>query len=438
MEVFCLKKIEVFDGNELRNEIPIENLISARSFFMGIDDKNRHIQIPLTDDLFSKNMLFMGGIGTGKTNALFQLVAQLRQNITSNDVMIIFDTKGDFYREFFRPGDVVISNDRKATGCQGTDYWNLFNEIERDEHMDENITEIAKTLFHEHVDRSSQPFFPKAAQDLFSAILTLFCRGQIELPVDNQGLRTFLNRIVSSELRELLLRSSDLRSIVSYISDDRSPQTQGILSELQQLSREILLGNFMKSGNISIRQLVRQKGGRVIFIEYDLGIGSMLTPIYRLLFDMAIKESLCRGKSEGNVWFIADEFRLIPHLQHISDGVNFGRSLGVKFLIGVQNVDQIYEAYGQSQAKSILSGFSTTIAFRMNDYGTREFVKGIFGANRKKETYLSAIQSRGISENIRDAHVVEDWDISNLQTGEAIIGFPGKGPFKFIFNLYQK
>jgi type IV secretory pathway TraG/TraD family ATPase VirD4 len=64
------------------------------------------------------------------------------------------------------------------------------------------------------------------------------------------------------------------------------------------------------------------------------------------MLDMAIKEALGRKKSEGNVWFVIDEFRLIPNLQHVDDGVNFGRSLGAKFIIGVQNVEQVFHAYG--------------------------------------------------------------------------------------------
>ena len=75
-----------------------------------------------------------------------------------------------------------------------------------------------------------------------------------------------------------------------------------------------------------MRQIVRRKGGKVVFIEYDTGIGNMLTPIYKLLIDLAIKEALCRKNNEGNVYFILDEFRLLPHLEHIDNGVNFGRS----------------------------------------------------------------------------------------------------------------
>jgi len=186
-----------------------------------------------------------------------------------------------------------------------------------------------------------------------------------------------------------------------------------------------------------VRDAIRRKGGHCIFIEYDLGIGNLLTPIYRLLLDLAIKESLCREKSEGNVWFIIDEFRLLPNLQHVDSGVNFGRSLGAKFMIGAQSIEQIFHGYGESLARSILSGFMTTVAFRVNDATTREFIKGLFGKNRKREAYMAAVQTRGIVENVRDANVVEDWDITNLPTGQAILGVPGNMPFLFQFDRHK-
>ena len=428
-----MKQIEVFDGNRLYDQpipYPVSNPICA---FWGTDKNNAKITVPMDTELLSRHLMFLGGIGTGKTNALNQIIAQLRRSMTTNDVMIIFDTKGDFYNAFYRPGDVVISNDNTATGPNGVDYWNIFNEIENDEHMEENIVEISKTLFHQKLEKTNQPFFPNAAKDLFAAVLTHFTRNRATLKGDNQSLRAFLDSSPTAELREMLAQHSDMKAMVSYISDDRSPQTQGVMSELQQISREILLGNFKKPGTLSMRDLVRAKGGRFVFIEYDISVGAMLSPIYTLLFDMAIKEALGRRKSEGNVYFIADEFRLIPNLQHVDDAVNFGRSMGVKFMIGIQNVEQVYECYGEERARSIMSGFLTSIAFRVNDASSKKYIKDLHGENRKKETYMSAVQTRGITENIREAFVVEDWDISNLSLGEAIIGLPGKPPFLFKF-----
>ncbi|MCS7290599.1 MAG: type IV secretion system DNA-binding domain-containing protein [Roseiflexus sp.] len=431
-----MKKIEVFEGHELKPAPPALRSAGARCYFIGVDMAGKDVTVPLYDDLLSRHLLFLGGIGTGKTNAIFQLIAQLRRSMTDQDVMLIFDTKGDFYQEFYRQGDIVISNDAKATGSSGPDYWNIFCEIGQGEAVEANIVEIARTLFFEKTQRSHQPFFSNAARDLFTAILLHFARSNNREGMNNALLRIFLDQSSSADLRAMLQSHDDLKAIVSYIADDRSPQTQGVISELQQMLREIFIGNFRKPGRLSIRESIRQKGGRAIFVEYDLGIGNMLTPIYRLLLDLAIKEALCWEKSEGNVWFIIDEFRLVPNLQHVDDGVNFGRSLGAKFIIGVQNVEQVFHAYGESLARSILSGFMTTVSFRVSDATTRSYIQGLFGKNRKRESYLSHVQSRGLVEQVREANVVEDWDITSLPPGRAVIGLPGQEPFLFQFKRY--
>lgn len=430
-----MKKIEVFEGQKLGLVPPNIGNISARCYLFGVDPTP--ITIPLVDDLFSRHMLFIGGIGTGKTNAIFQILSQLRQGMTDNDVLLIFDSKGDFYEEFYLPGDTVISSDDKATGADGPDYWNIFREISQKDGLEEDTIEITRNLFYERTERSNQPFFPNAARDLFAAILLHFSRTAAYADMNNARLRSFLDQSPASELRKMLQNHDDLKAIVSYIADDRSPQTQGVVSELLQMVREIFAGNFRRAGTLSVRDAIRNKGGRAIFIEYDLGLGNMLTPIYRLLLDLAIKEALSRKKSEGNVWFVIDEFRLVPNLQHVDDGINFGRSLGAKFIIGLQNVEQIFYAYGEPLARSILSGFMTTFAFYMNDSASREFIQGLFGKNRKLETFSSAIANRGLIEQVREANVVEDWDISNLPVGRAIIGLPGHEPFLFQFKQYS-
>lgn len=431
-----MKNVSVYEGQELKKQPPMLAGGAPRARLIGNNPNGQESVVNLSDELFSRHVLFLGGIGTGKTNAIYQIMAQLRQSMTPNDVMLVFDTKGDYYSQFYRPGDIVISNDEKACGPHGQDYWNIFKELEVDPALEETIIEITRTLFYEKVQRSNQPFFPNAAKDILTAILLHFCRTADKTRSNNLALRNFLNESPAGVIREMLQQHNDLKAIVSYIAEDRSPQTQGVISELQQMVREILVGNFSKPGSLSLRQAIRNKGGRAIFVEYDLGIGNMLTPIYRLLLDLSIKEALCRKKSEGNVWFIIDEFRLVPNLQHVDDGVNFGRSLGAKFMIGVQNVEQVFHAYGEAQARSILSGFITTVAFRVNDAATRTFIQELFGKNRKKETYLSTVQARGIVENVREANVVEDWDITSLNIGEAIIGLPGLEPFTFQFKKF--
>lgn len=73
-------------------------------------------------------------------------------------------------------------------------------------------------------------------------------------------------------------------------------QALGVMSDLRQVCSEVFIGNFKKDGDFSIREFIRNKGGKILFIEYDISIGSVLGPIYKLLFDLAIKEALSRKK----------------------------------------------------------------------------------------------------------------------------------------------
>lgn len=430
-------KSSVLFGEELRKEPPQFSGEPAMCMLSGTAKDGKQYKIPLTKSILSKHVMLLGGIGTGKTNTFFQIVSQLKETMGNEDVMIVFDTKGDFYKEFYRPGDIVISNDETATGGDELDYWNIFNEIDDDAHLMENVIEIAKAVFAEACEKTNQVFFPNAAKDLFMATLLHFWRSVSPSQCTNKKLMEFLSYTPSNEFRDMIMQYPDLRAMSSYIANDDSAQTQGVMSELQQVVREIFIGNFAKNGTLSLKNLVRNKGGKTVFIEYDLSLGSMLTPIYSLMFDIAIKTALGRKRSEGNVYFITDEFRLLPDLKHIDDAVNFGRSLGIKFMIGIQNVEQIYDNYEEERARSILSGFSTSFTFRLIDEKSREYVKGIFGKNRKSDVYMPVVQTKGLMEEQRDGNVVEDWDITGLKIGEAIVGLPGEEPFTFRFDEYK-
>ena len=430
------EEYEVLFGDGLSDKVSMRFKEKQCGIIPGVSGNGTHCGLFLNQEAFSKHILLLGGIGTGKTNTMYHLMDTINENLTEEDVVVIFDAKGDFYEKFYRPGDVVISNDETATGPDGWNYWNIFNEIYLGPQMEENIREIAKMLFAEACEKTNQIFFPAAARDIFSAILIHFIKNRPPKERTNRCLLEFISSATSAELRAILNADPSTRAMTSYISIDDSPQTQGVLAELQQVTREVFAGAFAEHGTLSVRGLVREKKGRKICVEYDLSIGKTLTPIYSLLFDLAIKEALSRKRSAGNVYFITDEFRLLPHLEHIDDAVNFGRSLGVKFIVGIQNVEQIYDNYGEERARSIMSGFSSLIAFRVNDAKSREYIKDVFGKNIKLERYTPTIATKGVIEEKREAYVVEDWDLTRLQIGEAIIGFPGEEPFKFKFDLY--
>ncbi len=402
----------------------------------------------LDRSILSKHMLLLGGTGCGKTNTFFHLVDQLKSGMTDNDTMIIFDTKGDYIKKFYDPYyDSVIS----ATDMIGytVSNWNLFKEIlidgfENKEACESAIAEISWSLFSGSIkNNNSNPFFPNAARDLFASILTWAVRtagGDPELIdkyLDNEYLKSLLDTLSAKGLREMLSKYRDQQAALTYIGDGENPQGLGVFAELQSVLRNVLVGSFAKRGDFSIREFIRKRGGRALFIEYDLDRGSTLTPIYKLLIDLALKETMgSHEKSKvsagtcGNVYIFCDEFKLLPDLVHIEDAVNFGRSMGVKVFAGLQSIEQLTENYGESRGKNIAAGFSTVLSFRANDEISRNFTVGLHGKNYyiEHETYMSGEKKIG--------NTVEDWDIIGLGVGEAIVGITGEKPYRFKFDLY--
>jgi len=397
----------------------------------------------LDNDVLSKHTMLIGGTGCGKTTLFYHFVSQIKCNMTKDDVMIIFDSKGDFYSKFYnKSNDLVIGNSRQYSS--DSEHWNIYKEILADGWEDRdfiiNTQEVCKSFFEERTKNTTNAFFPNAARDLLAAVITAFIReGKKDPAVKkeffyNQKLKEFLDLSDPQMIMDLLVDSPDANAVMSYISGYNA-QSQGVLSEMYSIIREILIGVFAEKGTFSMREFVRGKGNKTLFIEYDLSIGSMLTPVYRLMFDLALKEALGRNKPQGNVYLICDEFKLLPHLRHIDDGVNFGRSLGVKVFAGVQSIEQLYEIYGQSRGRNIAAGFSSVYAFRSNDTATRDFISGLFGKNIVLEKYQRL--DNQIIEEKRNGQTVEDWDLNSLKVGEAIVGLPFSQPFRFYFDGYS-
>lgn len=429
-------------GNILSKSTPPE--INNPSISIGGVCNGSRAYLSLNESILSRHMMLIGGTGCGKTNTFFHLVNQVKRSMTEDDVMIVFDTKGDYYKSFYNNHSDFIISTSSAFESQAT-VWNVFDEILLDG-LDEkkvaaNISEISWGLFSESIEKNtSNPFFPNAARDLFASILTCIVRyteGRkewIDQYLNNEFLRNKLDTMDAKAIKELLCDYSDQAAVMSYIGNGENSQGLGVLAEMQTVIRKIFVGAFASQGNFSVRNFVRQKGAKTLFIEYDLSRGAVLTPIYKLLIDLALKEAMSRNQ-RGNVYVFCDEFKLLPSLQHIEDAVNFGRSLGVKVFAGLQSIDQLYENYGEARGKNIVAGFSSVFSFKANDEDTRKFTTGLYGKNYVLEQYRSI--TNAVAEEKRLGDVVEDWDISGLEVGEAIVGLPNVPPFKFKFDLYR-
>ena len=427
---------EVLYGGLLKNNDLPPQMLNATIQVPGMF-RGKKASFSLTEDILSKHVLLVGGTGCGKTNLFYHFVRQIKSKLTANDVVLIFDSKGDFYKKFYSKGDIVIGN--SAQYRKLSEQWNIYEEIIADGKgslsVSQNAQEIGKALFANMIEKnSSNPFFPVAAKDLFTSIIVAMIKNGVA--PNNEDIKRYIDSSSIDDLRALLENHKELSSVASYIGGKASSQSQGVISEMHAVVRDVFTGVFAESGDFSMRKFIRNKGGKIAFIEYDLSIGEVLSPVYTLLFDLALKEALGRTTSSGNVYFVVDELKLLPNLKHFEDGINFGRSLGVKILAGLQSIDQLNANYDNPQkAKNAVSGFSSVFAFHQNDSETREYMSKLMGKNVVVEAFSEA---SGVNHyEKREGHVVEDWDLTSLSVGEAIISLPTNAPFRFKIDMYN-
>ncbi|WP_028778576.1 type IV secretory system conjugative DNA transfer family protein [Shimazuella kribbensis] len=424
------------DGQQL-NMLSPGTVMGKGKAKIGIRGKE-NTGITLHSGLLERHILTLGAIGSGKTNTMNHIVKAVRSTMTSNDIMIFFDAKGDYLQEFYQIGDDVVSN--SLVPPKGTVYWNIYRDILHTpkEKREETIREISTSLFKEDIENSQSPVFAMGARDILSALLSIQVQEMETLNKqwDHAKLIDFVQSSTDLSIRNLLLEHPEHKWVRNYIKKDGGQTTQSFIVHLYQTIFKIFSGSFAKAGQFSIRESVTKKGGKAIFLEYDLASGNLLEPIYTIMIDLAMKEVLGRSKTDGNVYFILDEFPLIPKLNYIDNALNFGRSLGVKVIAGIQNRSQVEHRYEKYLAHSILSGFGSVFAFRLYDGESRAFVSERHGMVKKQISMLSSNANKGIQDMIVDGKVIEDSDVVNLNVGECIVSLPNGEPFLFYPLIY--
>lgn len=245
--------------------------------------RGRPDAVRLDEELLSRNSLFLGASGTGKTNAILLLLDRLFSSMGPDDVAVVFDAKRDFFNRFYTPerGDLVLSGSPALRDVTAS--WNLFPELTAggldEELLIQSINENARALFAGR-GSAQQPFFVNSARSIFSAWLLAMLRSAKADPdfgdrmCSNRTLRRYFDQAGARQYGELAASYPDMGGITKYLGDGKNLQALGVMGELSSMVQDLFQGVFARKGDFSIRQFIRQKGGRVLYIEYDLADGA--------------------------------------------------------------------------------------------------------------------------------------------------------------------
>lgn len=421
----------VVDGQELKPLPPGAGEITVPASPGGSDWSFNY-------KLLSSHLLAVGSIGSGKTNLLYHIVKSIVEKVRNQDIIIFFDSKGDFLKRFYRQGDYVVGNSKQYGGYPLAK-WNLYKELAQTGALDreDTIREVATSLFQKKMDTAKDPTFASGARDIFAALIEAqFRNGEADL--DNASLRRKIRGLDIAGIKSVVDRHADLRWINIYMHNESSATTQSFLSPLGGVINDVFSSHFAESGDFSIRRAISARGGRSVFLEYDIVNSNLLDTVYTVLLDLASKDALGNTDENRCVYFILDEFPLIPRLNYIDNLLNFGRTRGVRVVAGIQNINQVLNTYGESLGTSILSGFSTYAAFHLFDKESRQFISERHGANRKLVRLDYADATRNGEQIHELGKVIEDWDIVKLKQGQCILSLPDSAPYLFYPAKYPE
>ena len=328
--------------------------------------------LSLSERALDGNVLVLGGPGSGKGNLFRHILAGLASAMTQEDVTVVFDATCAYLDAFYQPGDVVLAHEASALPADcAVARWNLFEELlASPETLEGSARELADALF----DRPDS-----AAGDAFFACLVACARRRMS----GDG-------------------EADHRVMVECLSG----QDGAALAEAARRVRGAFTVCFSEAGTLPMRRAIRAKGGKRIFILYDMVAGKAVAPIYCMLLDLAIGEALGWARGAGRVTFVLP---LVRGLVHLEDAIHLGRVRGVRFVVGMSSLAQLRGAYGAEGAEDILTGLASRFSFRPNDGEIRDYIRHQLGRSRTVEAYYSQDITRGLAEAVVDGHVAEDW-----------------------------
>lgn len=178
---------------------------------------------------------------------------------------------------------------------------------------------------------------------------------------------------------------------------------------------------------------LKQKRKQLTVFKLDDKRRSILAPLLATNIHLCLVENLAQKRDSPYVYSL-DEFPSI-YLDRTVNYVNEYRSNGGVPMIGIQSLNQLYEAYGLQKGKAIASALSTHVLFNPGDLETADIYSKRYGEtevllkNRSTGRSMGRHGSRSVnwSEQIHKKPLITSDEILRFPEGKCVITSPAYG-----------
>ena len=327
-------------------------------------------KVPISLESETKHFLLVGASGGGKTQTLLYWIDQLLRDRAK---ILLHDTKGDMTASLPDDGFMLMApHDARswawdiAKDCQGIAAARELasrlipagKEPMWSNGAREILTGIIRWLQITHRDQWTWGHLRETAfsspTDLQSLLLTSHPEGAKFIEIDEE---TGVPHKTSFSF--LVTMWSSIGSIVSPLAEAWGKAPEG---------RKISLTAWLKDDETKHRSIILQRSSEFSDLS-EAWIGAAV----QLMANYAASAGF--GDSPNRrIWLFLDEFAQLGKLKGFRQFLEVGRSRGLRCALGVQDLEQLSDLYGEESLKTWLNTIETKIICRMNAGPSANFI----------------------------------------------------------------
>jgi hypothetical protein len=371
--------------------------------------------VPVPETVETRHFLLTGAIGSGKTQAFFQITDSARKR---GHRAVVADLGGTFIKRYLRHGKDVILNPFDQRGVA----WSPFAEMRQSY----DAARIAQSLIPEGTGETKE--WNGYARAILEGILErLFERDE----ATNQALVYYALGANTQELGQLC-EGTPAGVFFNAGNERQLGSIRGILSTyikpLTYLRPEAGRRSF------SIRNWTETDGDGWLFISYRDDQLAAIRSMVGAQIDMAATGILSQEEELGRrLWFILDEFATLGEINSIEPLLSKGRKYGVCAALGYQSIAQPRMTYGREKAQTILAGLSTWVVLRQQDAESADYMSQYLGDEEiRREIQSSSTNKDSKSQNTSEQYLrqraIMPAELQQLADLQALVNIAGPLP----------
>lgn len=422
-----------------------------------------------------RNFLFLGKVGSGKTQGIFNLVFGLYKNekkesiglIDYSQTLIIYDRKPDFTQLLYRRGtgkDFLF--DPRDTDCLK---WNIFNDLlTRDKNINESMVDFfAKALCPVDSDSKSS-HFQEQAQAVFKAVLVKVAGMKNPnnkilidfLQANGEGTQLRNVLIVDSNVKKYGLQSSVINSL-TLGQGGLDNQGNSVMSSLNKSFRGICRREFYyEEGDFSVRDFINtidSNPDRRLFIVNTKEMAGAYTTYFSLFLNLFFKIGTTLSQpSNRRIFMLFDEIQSLGSdgnealgRQIIGELCNFmaeSRAYGYSVTVATQSLPQLERLIKKEGTRELFQHLSNKFLFQYNEPEGSEWLSKYLNEqeiDRLKESYTQSGDTDLNKDRFQESdeeklkRIVLPSEFNSLKPLEAfaIVGEHPTSRIQFIYRL---